>query len=449
MHEAAVTRLELGGELQRAVEEEQFELHFQPIVDLDERRSCGAEALSAGGTPTRAAPPGRVPAARGGDRPDHAAWAAGCSRRPRARLRRWQTRSPGTCRSTSARTSRCASSTTRDRRRSVRDALARRAASPPTGSSSRSPRASSPTSREAPHAPPAPARARRPPRRRRLRHRLLVAQLPPALPDRHAEDRPLVRRARAPASSSANLVSQHRAARRRACTSTSSPRASRTPSRRRSSGMGVTSGQGFHFAKPLEAGRFTAMLARVGRARARQRLALLAAAVERPQYRQARGRHPVRARHRRPRRRRRRRGDERSEVVWCTDGRRSRFRTARSSTRRGTAVSRSSSSSARARSFPRLGSGRAGGGHVASAGGAELTIPSAMAYGHAARRRDHEPARAAGVRGRPARSELTRTGRQGDRLRRRSAHCRCADAALEGVAGSGRARRSARSMRGS
>jgi diguanylate cyclase (GGDEF)-like protein/PAS domain S-box-containing protein len=45
LHESAVTRLELGGELQRAVEEEQFELHFQPIVDLENGTIAGAEAL--------------------------------------------------------------------------------------------------------------------------------------------------------------------------------------------------------------------------------------------------------------------------------------------------------------------------------------------------------------------------------------------------------------------
>ena len=45
MHEVALTRLELGGELQRAVDEEQFELHFQPIVSLETSAILGAEAL--------------------------------------------------------------------------------------------------------------------------------------------------------------------------------------------------------------------------------------------------------------------------------------------------------------------------------------------------------------------------------------------------------------------
>ena len=37
-------------------------------------------------------------------------------------------------------------------------------------------------------------RARRPPRDRRLRHRVLVAELPPAVPRRHPQDRPLLHR---------------------------------------------------------------------------------------------------------------------------------------------------------------------------------------------------------------------------------------------------------------
>jgi diguanylate cyclase (GGDEF)-like protein/PAS domain S-box-containing protein len=45
MHAVALGRLELGAELQRAVDEEQFELHFQPIVRLDTAAVIGAEAL--------------------------------------------------------------------------------------------------------------------------------------------------------------------------------------------------------------------------------------------------------------------------------------------------------------------------------------------------------------------------------------------------------------------
>jgi EAL domain-containing protein (putative c-di-GMP-specific phosphodiesterase class I) len=45
MHQVAVSRLELGGELQQAIEEEQLVLHFQPIVDLQTGAIAGAEAL--------------------------------------------------------------------------------------------------------------------------------------------------------------------------------------------------------------------------------------------------------------------------------------------------------------------------------------------------------------------------------------------------------------------
>ena len=45
MHEIALGRLELGAELQRAVDEQQFDLHFQPIVRLDTAAVIGAEAL--------------------------------------------------------------------------------------------------------------------------------------------------------------------------------------------------------------------------------------------------------------------------------------------------------------------------------------------------------------------------------------------------------------------
>ena len=59
-------------------------------------------------------------------------------------------------------------------------------------------------------------RARRRPRPRRLRHRLLVARLPQALPDRHAEDRPLLRRRRSGSSRSAPRSSRRSSAMARA-----------------------------------------------------------------------------------------------------------------------------------------------------------------------------------------------------------------------------------------
>jgi diguanylate cyclase (GGDEF)-like protein/PAS domain S-box-containing protein len=45
MHAVALGRLELGSQLQQAVEEQQFELHYQPIVRLADAAVVGAEAL--------------------------------------------------------------------------------------------------------------------------------------------------------------------------------------------------------------------------------------------------------------------------------------------------------------------------------------------------------------------------------------------------------------------
>jgi EAL domain-containing protein (putative c-di-GMP-specific phosphodiesterase class I) len=53
MHERVVERLELQTELQRALEEGQLEVHYQPVVRLDQRADYGAEALLRWMHPTR------------------------------------------------------------------------------------------------------------------------------------------------------------------------------------------------------------------------------------------------------------------------------------------------------------------------------------------------------------------------------------------------------------
>ncbi len=68
MHEVALTRLELGGELQRAIDEQQFELHFQPIVALESSAILGAEALIRWRHPERGLLP-RRPSCRSRRRP--------------------------------------------------------------------------------------------------------------------------------------------------------------------------------------------------------------------------------------------------------------------------------------------------------------------------------------------------------------------------------------------
>jgi diguanylate cyclase (GGDEF)-like protein/PAS domain S-box-containing protein len=53
MHERVLDRLELGVELQRALEQEEFELDYQPIVELETGTIIGAEALVRWAHPTR------------------------------------------------------------------------------------------------------------------------------------------------------------------------------------------------------------------------------------------------------------------------------------------------------------------------------------------------------------------------------------------------------------
>jgi diguanylate cyclase (GGDEF)-like protein len=53
MHERVVERLELQAELQRALDEGQLEVHYQPVVRLDQRADYGVEALLRWVHPTR------------------------------------------------------------------------------------------------------------------------------------------------------------------------------------------------------------------------------------------------------------------------------------------------------------------------------------------------------------------------------------------------------------
>ena len=54
MHERVVARLELRADLQQALEREEFELHYQPLVRLRGRRSSAASRRSCAGTIRRA-----------------------------------------------------------------------------------------------------------------------------------------------------------------------------------------------------------------------------------------------------------------------------------------------------------------------------------------------------------------------------------------------------------
>src|SRR5262249_60502274 len=53
MHRAALTRLSLKGDLERALERQEFRLVYQPIVDLGSGEIAGAEALPGWDPPPR------------------------------------------------------------------------------------------------------------------------------------------------------------------------------------------------------------------------------------------------------------------------------------------------------------------------------------------------------------------------------------------------------------
>ena len=53
MREAAITRFELGTDLRRAIDRQEFVLHYQPVIDLRLGRILGFEALVRWQHPTR------------------------------------------------------------------------------------------------------------------------------------------------------------------------------------------------------------------------------------------------------------------------------------------------------------------------------------------------------------------------------------------------------------
>ena len=194
MRARAVERLQLENELRRAIGRDELRMRYQPIVSLETGAIVargGARALAAPATrpdhcPTTSSPPARRPArsSRSG---------AGCSSGPAGRppsgISRARTRSrsacPSTCPPARSRKARPAGSRRRDgdhhRPRSLiaqsRDHRER--AGRGVGRSRREPGGA--------------ARDGSAARDRRLRHRLLVARLPAALPARRDQGRPLLR----------------------------------------------------------------------------------------------------------------------------------------------------------------------------------------------------------------------------------------------------------------
>ena len=89
-----------------------------------------------------------------------------------------------------------------------------------------------------------------PDRDRRLRHRLLVAELPAPVPGRHPQDRPLVRGAAERRGRPRRAWSTASCSSGRRCSCRPSPRASRTPAAPALRRLGCELAQGYHFGRP-------------------------------------------------------------------------------------------------------------------------------------------------------------------------------------------------------
>ena len=109
----------------------------------------------------------------------------------------------------------------------------------------------------------APPGARRPPRDRRLRDRLLVAQLPAPVPRRRPQDRPLLRRRRRRRAGRGGRSSDRSSRSAGACGSRRSPKASSSRASWTSCrSLGTRLGQGYFFARPLDPEEITALVDR-------------------------------------------------------------------------------------------------------------------------------------------------------------------------------------------
>ena len=195
MHTQAVSRLLTERALRRALDHDELRVLFQPEFDLASGRRVGARGPAPLGAPgARPRGPRRLPARRRGDRHHRADGRRGCWIAPATSCGRSATRPTTTgcsrCRPT-CRPASCSDPTSRSSWRA-------RCATPGVDPTSlclevaesvaaRRPR------RHRRRAPRAQGH-RRAARDRRLRHRRLVAHLPPPLPVRRAEDRPHVRR---------------------------------------------------------------------------------------------------------------------------------------------------------------------------------------------------------------------------------------------------------------
>ena len=175
-------------DLRKALVNGEFELYYQPLVNLERDEICGLEALLRWHHPERGrvSPAEFIPLAEENraDRADRRVGAApglrGC--RPAGpSTSRWRS----TCRPCSSRA--------RNLVETVFSALAASGLpAAPAGAGDHRVRAAAEQRGDARHAAPA-ARARRAHRHGRFRHRLLLAELPAQLPLRQDQDRPLLR----------------------------------------------------------------------------------------------------------------------------------------------------------------------------------------------------------------------------------------------------------------
>ena len=86
MHASAIQRLTLETQLRRALERQEFSLHYQPIIELETSDVCGFEALVRWKRPDGTVDASRrIHPGRRRDRPDRAARRTGCCARPAGR----------------------------------------------------------------------------------------------------------------------------------------------------------------------------------------------------------------------------------------------------------------------------------------------------------------------------------------------------------------------------
>ena len=191
----AVHRLRTANDLHRALTEQEFRVVYQPEVDLrtgSRHRRRGPRALAPPGARSRAAR--RVHPARRADRAHRRHRRVGArhraARRPRTGGRRGPTaRALTVWVNLSARQLGDPAWSTL-----VADTLSRHGVRRGAAGAGDHRERAARGRRGRGHRAVGAARARRAPRRRRLRHRLLVAVLPQALPGRRGQDRPVLRR---------------------------------------------------------------------------------------------------------------------------------------------------------------------------------------------------------------------------------------------------------------